>query len=82
MTSVDIERVKQRSRIEEVIARHGVRLHRTGDRFTGRCPFHEDRTPSLAVYPRTQSFYCFGCGASGDVIDFVRRTEGVCFREA
>src|SRR5690606_4704053 len=38
--------------------------------------------PSFSVYPETQSFHCFGCGASGDVIDFVRRSEGIGFREA
>src|SRR5690606_6007088 len=57
-------------------------LRRQGQRLVGRCPFHEDRSPSLNLYPETQSFHCFGCGAGGDVIDFVRRAEGVGFREA
>jgi len=82
VTDTDVELVKRRNRIDEVIAGHGVQLRRAGDRLAGRCPFHDDRSPSLAVYTRTQSFYCFGCGASGDVIDFVRRMEGVGFREA
>ena len=81
MSRVDIEQLKRGNPIEAVIRRHGVEL-RGERRPTGRCPFHEDRTPSLSVYPETGSFHCFGCGASGDVIDFVRRAEGLGFREA
>jgi DNA primase len=78
----DIEQIKQRNPIEEVMSRHGLVLLRSGSKLAGRCPFHDDETPSLVVYPETRSFYCFGCGASGDVIDFVRRTQGVGFRAA
>ena len=81
MSRIDIEQVKRSNPIEDVVRRHGVEL-RSGRRPTGRCPFHEDRTPSFCVYPETASFHCFGCGASGDVIDFVRRAEGLGFREA
>jgi DNA primase len=48
----------------------------------GRCCFHEDRVPSLAVYPESQTFHCFGCGKGGDVITFLMELEGVSFREA
>lgn len=82
MTMYDIEQIKQRNPIEEVISRHGVVLLRKGARFAGRCPFHDDDYPSLVVYPQTRSFFCFGCGASGDVIDFVQRADGVGFRAA
>src|SRR5690606_9918446 len=78
----DIEQVKLSNPIEDVAERHGVRLRGEGRRLVGRCPFHEDRSPSLSIYRETQSFHCFGCGASGDVIDFVRRTGGLGFREA
>lgn len=78
----DIDAIKQRNPIEEVVARHGVELRQSGTHLTGRCPFHQDEHPSLVVYPETCSFYCFGCRASGDVIDFVRRAEGLSFREA
>lgn len=78
----DIEAVKGRNPIVDVVSAHGVELRSRGRRLTGRCPFHEDRQPSLVVYPDTQSFYCFGCGAGGDVIDFLRRAEGLGFREA
>lgn len=80
--AVDIERVKRAHPIEDVVAGHGVALRPSGGRLVGRCPFHDDRSPSLVVYAETRSFYCFGCGAQGDVIDFVRRAEGVGFREA
>ena len=45
-------------------------------------PFHKDEHPSFAVYPETRSFYCFGCNAGGDVIDFVRRADNLSFRDA
>ena len=80
--AIDTERVKQQHAIADVVEQHGVDLRRSGGRLSGRCPFHEDDSPSLVVYPETRSFYCFGCGAGGDVIDFVRRAEGLGFREA
>jgi DNA primase len=46
------------------------------------CPFHEDRTPSLSVNVETGRFRCFGCGAHGDLVDFVRQRHGLGFREA
>jgi len=82
MPSVDVDLVKQRNPIERVIASHGVKLQQRGERFVGCCPFHEEEHPSLVVYPSTRSFFCFGCRASGDVIDFLRRKEKVGFRRA
>jgi len=82
MPSVDVELVKQRNPIERVIAAHGVKLQQRGERFVGCCPFHDESHPSLVVYPSTRSFFCFGCKAAGDVIDFLRRKEGIGFREA
>ena len=74
---VDVEAVKHSNPIAEVVSRHGIELRGSGERLTGRCPFHTDSQPSFTVYPATRSFYCFGCGAGGDVIDFVRRAEGL-----
>src|SRR6187431_289495 len=54
-------------------------LRRAGARFTGRCPFHEERTPSFSVNAVDKLFYCFGCGKGGDVISFVRETENLDF---
>jgi len=79
---VDIEGLKQRHAIADVVRAHGVRLRPSGRRFLALCPFHADSRPSFVVYPDTRSFNCFACGASGDVIDFVRRTRDVGFREA
>lgn len=78
----DIDSIKQRNPIRDVIAAHGVVLRESGSHLVGRCPFHEDEHPSFAVYSETRSFYCFGCNAGGDVIDFVRRADNLSFRDA
>ncbi len=57
-------------------------LRRAGARYTGRCPFHEERTPSFSVNPVDKLYYCFGCGKGGDVITFVRETENLDFAGA
>lgn len=59
----------------------GVTLRQCGaGRFRGRCPFHNEKTPSFVVYP--DGFHCFGCGAHGDAIDFVKRLHGLSFPDA
>jgi len=55
---------------------------RSGARWTGICPFHEEKTPSFSVNPVEKLFYCFGCGKGGDLITFVRETEQLDFAEA
>ena len=57
-------------------------MSRKGRNLSGLCPFHSEKTPSFFVYPQTQSFYCFGCGAGGDVITFIRRIENLEYMEA
>jgi len=59
-----------------------TQLRKTGARYVGRCPFHEERTPSFSVNAQDKLFYCFGCGKGGDVITFVRDTEQLEFAEA
>jgi DNA primase len=59
-----------------------TQLRKAGPRYTGLCPFHEERTPSFSVNPQDKLFYCFGCGKGGDVITFVRETEQLDFAEA
>lgn len=71
-----IEDIRYRCDIESVISSY-VSLKRAGSNLKGLCPFHSEKTPSFTVYPETQSFYCFGCGAGGDVISFVMRTENL-----
>ena len=78
----DVTSIRQANPIEEIVARAGVDLQPNGQRLVGCCPFHQDGRPSLVVYPRNESYFCFGCGAGGDVIDFVGRLHGVVFKEA
>src|ERR671937_1450500 len=59
-----------------------TQLRKTGARYMGRCPFHEERTPSFSVNAADKLYYCFGCGAKGDLITFVRETEQLDFAEA
>lgn len=82
MTTVNIAQLKRDHPLAAVVQEHGVALRRQGGRLAGCCPFHEERRPSFVVYPDSDSFYCFGCGAGGDVISFVRRTTGLGFLDA
>ncbi len=76
-----IEELKLNSDIESVTSSY-VQLKRRGRVLTGLCPFHSEKTGSFTVYPENQSFYCFGCGAGGDVIGFIRRIENLEYVEA
>jgi len=80
-TITEVQELKSLIRIEEVIGRY-VQLRVSGQNFVGCCPLHEDGKPSFVVFPRTQSFYCFGCRAHGDVITFLMRQQGHTFRKA
>jgi DNA primase len=66
--------------VEVVSAR--TQLRRSGARWTGLCPFHDEKTPSFSVNPADKLYYCFGCGAGGDVIKFVQETEQLDFAQA
>lgn len=76
-----VEAVRQRSDIVEVVSRY-VQLKKKGKNHTGSCPFHNERTPSFTVTPEKQIFYCFGCGAGGDVFKFLMLKENLSFQEA
>ncbi|MDP7062218.1 MAG: DNA primase [Planctomycetota bacterium] len=76
-----IDDLKERLPIESVVAQK-VQLTRKGNRFWGLCPFHAEKTPSFTVHPTRNAFKCFGCGAGGDAITFVREIEGLEFFEA
>lgn len=76
-----IEELRMKNDIVSVISPY-VELKRRGKNYTGLCPFHNEKTPSFTVYPDTQSFYCFGCGAGGEIISFTRRIENIDFVEA
>ena len=75
------ERVKQQADIVRVIGEY-VRLKKTGQNFTGLCPFHQEKSPSFAVHPVRQIYHCFGCGVGGDVFKFVMEVEKSPFPEA
>lgn len=76
-----IDEIKYRCDIYDVISSY-VNLKRAGSNYTGLCPFHSEKTPSFTVFPSTSSFYCFGCGAGGDVITFVMKSENLDYAEA
>jgi DNA primase len=80
-TQESIERVKE---AVDMVALVGARtdLRRVGTRYTGLCPFHDERTPSFSVDAERKLYYCFGCGVGGDAIRFVQETEGQDFTEA
>jgi DNA primase len=75
------EKVKQQADIVRVIGEY-VRLKKTGQNFTGLCPFHQEKSPSFAVHPVRQIYHCFGCGAGGDVFKFVMEMDKSPFPEA
>ena len=76
-----IEEIKLRNDIADVISSY-VSLKRRGRNLVGLCPFHAEKTPSFNVYPQSSSFYCFGCGAGGDIITFVEKMENLDYIES
>jgi DNA primase len=76
-----VEAVKAAADFVEVVSAR-TQLRKAGARYSGRCPFHEDRSPSFSVNAVDKLYYCFGCGAKGDLITFVRETEGLDFAGA
>lgn len=81
LPSVFLTELKSRCDLENIIGTY-VRLKRAGSNAVGCCPFHSEKTPSFTVFRNTQSFYCFGCGAGGDVITFVMRMENLDYMSA
>ena len=79
----DIERVKQGSDLAAVVRARGVTLKRQGKQLVGRCPFHDDKTPSLIVDPTKQLWNCLGaCQTGGDVFSFMMKADGLSFKDA
>ena len=76
-----LNELRLRCDIEQTISSY-VQLKRRGKNLVGLCPFHNEKTPSFTVYPESQSYYCFGCGAGGEVISFIRRAENLDFTES
>ncbi len=79
--STPVEKIKERLTIEEVVGSY-VKLEGAGKNFKAKCPFHNEKTPSFYVSPDRNSYYCFGCGAKGDIFSFVEQFEGLDFMGA
>ena len=79
--SIDIDAIKDQFPLADEVRRHLV-LKRRGLTLVGLCPFHTERTPSFTVYPQEERFHCFGCGAHGDIFDFLQHQEGLDIRAA
>ncbi len=77
-----VAEVKAAADIVEVVSARTTLKRASSSRFTGRCPFHEERTPSFSVDPVDKLYYCFGCGKGGDVVRFVQETENLDFAGA
>jgi DNA primase len=73
--------IKENSDIVDVISEY-VELKRVGSQWMGRCPFHDDKTPSFSVSGEKGLYHCFGCGASGDAIKFIMEIEKLSYPEA
>src|SRR3989344_3367083 len=79
--STPVEKIKERLGIEDVVGSY-IKLDRAGKNLKAKCPFHNEKTPSFYVSPDRGSFYCFGCGAKGDIFSFVEQFEGLDFMGA
>ena len=75
-----IEEVRMKNDIVDVVSQY-VKLNKRGSTYFGLCPFHNEKTPSFSVTPAKQMYYCFGCGAGGNVITFVMEYENYTFVE-
>lgn len=76
-----LEEVRMRNDIVDVISGY-VKLQKKGSNYFGLCPFHNEKSPSFSVSPQKQMYYCFGCGAGGNVITFIMEYENFTFQEA
>ena len=76
--SSNVEKIKERLGIEEVVSSY-IKLEKAGKTLKGKCPFHNEKTPSFFVSPERGNYYCFGCGAKGDIFSFVEQFEGLDF---
>ena len=76
-----IEEIRMRNDIVDVISGY-VKLQRKGSSYFGLCPFHNEKSPSFSVSPSKQMYYCFGCGAGGNVFSFLMEYENYTFVEA
>ena len=81
MNRTAVEEIKARIPIEDLIGSY-VKMEKAGKSFKAKCPFHNEKTPSFFISPDRGGYYCFGCGAKGDIFSFVEQFEGLDFRGA
>ncbi len=79
--SSSVEKIKEKLTITDVISSY-LKLDKAGSSYKGKCPFHNEKTPSFFVSPDRGTYYCFGCGAKGDMFTFVEEFEGMEFKQA
>lgn len=79
--ATSVEQIKERLSIVDLISSY-ITLEKSGGNYKARCPFHNEKTPSFHVSPMRGSYYCFGCGAKGDIFTFVEQFEGLDFKGA
>lgn len=79
--STSVEKIKERLSIEEVVGKY-IKIEKAGANFKARCPFHNEKTPSFFISTGRGTYYCFGCGAKGDIFSFVEQFEGLDFKGA
>jgi DNA primase len=77
MRKEEIEKIRQTHDLKQVIESHGIKLKKKGANYVGLCPFHEEKTPSFSVNPKTNLYHSFGCNAGGDVIGYICKKEGI-----
>src|SRR5574343_381674 len=73
--------IKERLNIVDVLSSY-ITVEASGKNFKAKCPFHNEKTPSFFISPERNSYYCFGCGAKGDIFSFVQEFEGLDFKGA
>ena len=78
----DVQKIRETVRIEDIVSNYVTLVRAGSSSMKGLCPFHDEKTPSFHISLGTSWWHCFGCGEGGDLIDFVRRIEGLSFPEA
>src|ERR1700745_2525738 len=73
-----VDQIKEKLNVADVVGRY-IKLEKAGANLKAKCPFHSEKTPSFFISPGRGSYYCFGCGAKGDIFTFVQEFEGVDF---